>query len=1151
MKRYLSILLVLVCVCFATSAIAQSPTGAIEGQVVDPTGAVVKGATVTVTEKATNRNFTVTTTDEGFYSVRSLPPGVYSVKVEQSGFSTANVETVTVQVGQVARADIGLQVGQQSETVQIAVGETETQVDTTRQTVDGVITGRQITNLPLNERNFLDLAALQPGVTVVDGDNIDPTKVNAFRAVRVNGGSGTGTRVQIDGIDVTDESVGTTVANVSTDAVQEFQLSRSSFDLSTSLTTSGAVSIATRSGGNDFRGSAFYFAQDDRFDARPDFETVKPEFNRKQYGYRFGGPFLKNRLFFFSNFERLNQNNFSTATSLDFPGQNASGTVPVKARLATNRLDWNVTDRVKLFYSHNFNDDSSTATNATGNLLTPFQNVDWTNTHVVAADITGSRITHSVRFGHVNFNNRIESSEFSDFPFLRTPQGVAFNIQVGDLVRGPNGLAPQQTYQNNYQFKYDGSYTISNHVLRYGGEINKIILGGFANFAGPLTLFGDISSASSSDPLDYSLSSFTTGPNAGFFTARPAHNLPYGGKFNTRYAWYVGDNWKVSRRLTLNLGVRYNYESNFFASKDVPELAQLERYGAGRGKAAKFPKNAFSPQVGFAYDLFGDGKTSVRGGFYLAYEANIFNNSLFDELGRNASGIGPTTLSFEHIVGPNGAPINIGAIPGCSPAEIAQGNYTCLEGRSIRSILPYVGQIHQAVQAAYANISGYNPRSGASEFQNTGGVTFGGQIPGDYRIPYSLQFNIGFQRELLRGHVLSVDFVKQRTIGLPLLLVDAENRRDSRYFNEASARARISSVTGIAAANINPATIQTYLNANPSTRISAFSLANDVVFPGQTSDVTRARLLQGGFLDYSGLQVSLNGRFSREKFEFLQLGGKDLIRGFTYTVGYALSRLEGTNGSGRPEFFAVANDNRNPNSSYGPTGLDRKHNLTVSASIDTIGGFRFDNIFRFSTPTPLTLFVPQSGGANALFTADINGDGSNGGGVPRPDVLPGTGVGDFGRKIRSLRDLNRVLSDFNANVAGRLTPAGQRFVDAGIFSEAQMRALGAVVRPIALIPEGNPNPFENLFRHDVRISRPVRIWKETWSLEPSLSIFNVFNNSPRNQYGGLDGTCGSLNFDYSAEPANDPTRCNLAGLDEGRGLQQRRRQLQFGIRFSF
>jgi len=795
MKKFQNLLLVLMCTgLFISQMAAQTPTGAVEGNISDPSNAIVAGATVTLTENATARSVTATTNDEGFYSFRSLQPGIYNIKVERAGFSTTTVENVVVQVGQVARTDVALNVGSQSETVQVELSSTDVQVDTTRQTVDGVITGRQITELPLNARNFLDLATLQPGVTVADGDVIDPTKVNAFRAVRVNGGSGTGTRVQIDGIDVTDETVGSTVANFSTDAVQEFQLSRSSFDLSTSLTTSGAISIVSRSGSNKFSGSGFYFGQDEKFDARPAFLAEKPSFDRQQVGYRFGGPVIKNRLFFFSNFERFKQNDLGIFRSGDFQSFTGEAAVPIQARYALHRFDFNATDNMKIFYVHNYNDDSSTANGGSGDIASPFQNVDWTNTHVIGADISGSRLTNSFRLGFVNFNNRIESQELGVFPFPRTPQGIPFSLQVGDLIVGPNGLAPQRTDQHNTQFKYDGSYIIGDHVLRFGGEINRIVLGGFANFAGPLTTFGDITSSTSTNPLDYNLDDFTTGPSAGFFTARPAHDLPFGGKFNIRYAAYVGDAWKIRRNLTLNLGIRYNYESNFFASPDVPAIPQLERYGTGKGNAAKFPKNAFSPQVGFAWDVFGDGKTSVRGGFYLAYEGNIFNNSLFDEFARIAPGIGPTALSSSFIVGPDGTPINIGPIPGCNPTDTAAGDYSCLTGRPIGSVLPFLGQIHTSVQAAYSNLGNYNPTGGPSEFENTEGITFGGQIPGDYKIPYSLQFNIGFQRELFRGHVLSVDYVRQRSIGLPLILGEYERRRDARFFNETAARNNIKQV---------------------------------------------------------------------------------------------------------------------------------------------------------------------------------------------------------------------------------------------------------------------------------------------------------------------------------------------------------------------
>ena len=339
------------------TASAQTPTGSIVGVITDPGKAVVAGATVTLTSNATGQTFTATTNEDGFFSFRSLSPGAYSIRVEQKGFSAATASNIVVQVSQVARADISMKIGSPTETVSVSIGNTELQVDTSRQTVDGVITGRQITSLPLNSRNFLDLAALQPSVTVVDGGVIDPTKVNTFRSVRVNGGSGTGTRVQIDGIDVTDETVGTTTANFSTDAVQEFNLQRSSFDLSTSLTTSGAVSIATRSGSNRFDGSGFYFKQDNIFDARPGFSATKPEFNRAQYGYRFGGPIIKDKLFFFSNAERLDQADFNSVNSTNFSQFSKESTLPLKTFNSLQKVDYNLTDRVHLFYSFSHSDD--------------------------------------------------------------------------------------------------------------------------------------------------------------------------------------------------------------------------------------------------------------------------------------------------------------------------------------------------------------------------------------------------------------------------------------------------------------------------------------------------------------------------------------------------------------------------------------------------------------------------------------------------------------------------------------------------------------------------------------------------------------------------------------------------------------------------
>ncbi|MGH9946962.1 MAG: carboxypeptidase regulatory-like domain-containing protein [Pyrinomonadaceae bacterium] len=1140
--KFLSLVIALV-FAFSASAFAQFTTGTIEGVVTDPNGGRVSGATVTLTTTGTGSAATTQSNTEGFFTFRSLTPGEYSLTIEGAGFSKASVEKVTVQVGTIARADLQMKVGGVGETVNVDIGDTAIQVDTTRQTVDGVINAKQIVNLPLNDRNFLDLAVLQPGVTVVDGGVIDPTKTNTFRAVRVNGGSGTGTRVQIEGIDVTDEVVGTTVANFSTDAVQEFNLARSSFDLSTSLTTSGAVSIASRTGSNQFNGSVFYFKQDDRFDARPGFQAVKPEFNRDQYGYRFGGPLWKDKLFFFSNAERLTQADFTDFGSTNFPTFNGESTLPIETFNSLQRLDFRATSKISLFYLFNHSDDTSTG----GTLPSPFDNINFTNIHVAGLNVSGTALTHSIRFGYVNFNNNITSTEISGFPFVRGPGGTPFQVNVGDLSFGPNSLAPQQTYQDNYQGKYDGSWVLKNHVIRFGGEVTRILLGGFANFAGPATLFGDLNNSTGdpNDPLNHLLLDFAIGPDNGFFTARPAHGLPFGGKLNNRLSWYLGDQWKATRNLTINFGVRHNYDTNFFSSEDVPRLPSLDLYGAGLGDAATYPKSAFSPQVGFAWDPTGDGKTSIRGGAYLAYEANIFNNSLFDEFARIRTGIGPTQLFSNDIHDPNLNPIVVNGIPGCAPTDVANGDYTCLVGRTLSEVRPFIEQINNALQAAYANaFDNYDPNSSPSEFDANGGVTFGGQFGGDYKIPYSMQFNLGFQRELARGHVLSVDYVRQRGVGLPLQLLDYEARRDARFFDETAVRTSIGNRIGVAPANVNPTTIQAFLNANPTASISTFALANDTNFPGRTSTNTRARLVVGGFSLYQGVQISLNGRFSDELFKPFALGGHSIIRGFNYTLGYALAKNESTSGGARPEFIANTQDNSNYNSSFGPNGLDRTHNLTISAGMDLIGGFRLDQIYRFSTAPPVSLFIPNFRGSSGIFTSDFNGDGGIGGGAPRGDILPGTNIGDFGRKIRNITALNQVITRYNQDFAGRVTPHGQRLIDAGLFTEAQLRAIGAVTPTIALVPESNPNPFESRFNADFRLSRPTRLGSERFVLEPSFSVFNVFNNNAVGTYGGLTGAFGSLNFNYA-------TAGDVADLREARGLLFRRRQLQFGIRFTF
>src|SRR5882672_8527380 len=232
----------------------SNATGNIQGTITDPTGAVVPEAKVTILNKATGRTIDSTSTSSGVYTSGSLVPGVYMVRVEAAGFQTTEL-TATVQVGVTTGGNIKLQVGSSSQTVEVK-GE-EIRVNTEQATVQGVVTRDQIETLPINGRNFLDLAQLEPGVQIQDGGNFDPTK-NGFSSISFGGRFGRTARIEVDGLDISDETVGTTTQNVPVNSIAEFQVSQSSLDLSTELTSSGTVNITTISGTNTVHGEGFF-----------------------------------------------------------------------------------------------------------------------------------------------------------------------------------------------------------------------------------------------------------------------------------------------------------------------------------------------------------------------------------------------------------------------------------------------------------------------------------------------------------------------------------------------------------------------------------------------------------------------------------------------------------------------------------------------------------------------------------------------------------------------------------------------------------------------------------------------------------------------------------------------------------------------------
>src|ERR1051326_1641028 len=287
MPRWSHAVSVLVASLLALGLRAQSTvgTGSISGIITDPSDLAVSGAKVTITGKATGQVIHALTGLSGVYNSGPLIPGEYRIRVDAAQFRLTQMDAA-VQVGVATTGNFRLELGPSSNVIEVKAAPVA--VDTTQASVQGVITARLIDQLPINGRNFLDLAQIEPGVQIQDGTNFDPTKIG-YASISFGGRFGRTARISIDGVDVSDETVGTTTQNVPSRGIQEFQLSQSNLDLSNDLTSSGAVNVITRSGSNDFHGELFYLIRDRRFagDAPESWAPATP-YQRNQLGGRLG-----------------------------------------------------------------------------------------------------------------------------------------------------------------------------------------------------------------------------------------------------------------------------------------------------------------------------------------------------------------------------------------------------------------------------------------------------------------------------------------------------------------------------------------------------------------------------------------------------------------------------------------------------------------------------------------------------------------------------------------------------------------------------------------------------------------------------------------------------------------------------------------------
>jgi hypothetical protein len=1123
--------------------------GSIQGTITDPTGASIPGATVVIKEPATGYVHTLKTDSAGYYSVGPLVPGSYTITVSAPNFEGLQSTTV-VRTGTATNGDEKLTVGNTNVSVTVTAG--ALQVNTDQIGVAGVVTQEQIDTLPVNGRNILDVAQIQPGVILQSGISFDPTKAG-YSALSVSGVGGRTTRILLDGQDITDETVGTTIFNVPTGAVGEVQLNRSTQDISGSVTSTGQLLMSTRSGTNAFHGNTFYNFQDYRA-GFADVQAQAAPFQRNQYGGYIGGAIIKDKLFFFGGGERIQQTEEDVASGAN-PLFQAIETqypfipAPFHDTFSMARLDYNAPHNIHMFVRGAYSVNSDDATFGYGPYQI-YQNRDNVPAIVGGVDLATGHFNNSFRVGYEKFHNLLGDGTAALGNSIYNPSTGPTNqiTLAGDLNAGPNFLAPQGTFQSDKQARYDGSWTKSSHNIKFGFEMNRILGGGFADFYGP-SLYTDLSATASNldpncgdvagaapcpnDPVKgYIGAQYLIGNGNGFFSERPGFGLAGGGVFSWRFAAYVGDTWKVDNSLTVTAGVRWSVDTDR-ANQDLPtplcsslspslqfsgctgDTPLFDQYQQGLGKRTHQPYGDFGPQLGFVFSP-GSHKTSLRGGVGIYYESDVFNNT------GNARTPSIQANGPYFAVGAANEGANSISLPGGGTITQAPDGtpVSTILSESIYNAAPELNAIKAAYQAKVKNA--LTPNS--SYIGTGGGLNADNIYAGPYLAPYSIQINGGIQHEIKPGLLFSADYVHNATIKIPIS-IDVNHDGAARTLNTAAAQNAIlktlapnaqaqyagyptcpqaATAAAINCAIANGATIQdfaangldsgTNLYDGQSASANGATASTGAAFPGTNPNVGQGLfILPQGRSGYDALQVVLQ---EQKAHPFPGITDSDL------QISYTLSRIvTGNSGANSADqFFGGARsfDNDDPNRFLGRSNIDHTNELSFGGSIGIKYGLHLAVIGHFFSAPPTSLTLDNTAGnTGQIFITDVNGDGVGG------DLIQGTNPGSYMHSVKG-KSLNQLINHYNAVYAGTPTPAGQALIAAGIMTQAQLTALGGVQQAIAPQPQNNPinNPAFRDFGFNA--SYPIKLkFLGGITIIPGAAMYNVFNMS---NYGSQSGT---------------------------------------------
>ena len=776
----------LVVLLLTSLASAQSFRGSITGTVSDSSGAAIAGADVKVVSADTGLTRTVTTNSDGFYTASELPPGNYSVTISKSGFRTATAKGIRVSVTNPARADISLTPGQVQESVTVQAD--VPLVETTSNTMGGTIEAKAVEDLPVNGRDFTKLLVLVPGAT---GDPVGSSdSPGSFGLFSVNGNRGRSNNYLLDGTDMNDgyrnlPSIneagvfGTPATILPVDALAEVPVI-SGADAEYGRNSGGIVNLVTKSGTNSVHGSLYGFFRDSFSDARNYFNTKPSEknaFHNDQFGLSLGGPIVKDKTFWFLSYEGQREHGAlptpgTVPTQADIAANTPVGGINsvIAGILATNPWgtlpasgDGNVTFRVPFYnrvdsfigkidqhigkadlltgryYFGNSNQAFPLGLVAGGAGTPGFDTVTPTRVNVVSVSYTkvlSNALILEVRGGYNRFHETFSAQDKFD------PSSVGLDtlgagtgardfgmplISIGNCNStgascssiGSNLANPRGRTDQNYQLFGNMTWTRGSHTWKWGYEWRRTAIDGYfdAGYRGKLTFDN--------------LSDFLAGIPSG---GRSAEGTSDRSSFENNSGLYLQDSWRASSRLTLNLGVRWDYYGVIGAKNHAFSLLNLST-GLVAPTSQLYPKdlNNFGPRISFDYDLTGKGRTVLRAGWGIYYDA--FSQDFFlGQLPWNTFNPGPAYNDIRFTYGvtdqiQSGQPVYNGYLSGFDGGDVftvdqkmrtpyIQNYNVNLEHQFSNSVALQVGYVGSAGRKLfrYRDLNQYNPYTGTFAF---------------------------------------------------------------------------------------------------------------------------------------------------------------------------------------------------------------------------------------------------------------------------------------------------------------------------------------------------------------------------------------------------------------------------------------------------